>query len=523
MYSVMIVDNEPGIVTGLKLGIRWEELNCTVAGTAADGTDALEMIKKAAPDILLSDVKMDHMDGITLCREMHQMGIPTKCILITGYQDFSVAMSAANLPNIIQILLKPTSVFTVTKAVQDAVSQLEAEQARTLLEARIRKKESENQKLQASLLLSHLSAQPRRDLAGRFAELGFCTESFFVMQLRCKIFNTQTPPDYQQIRDYVDRIFSEFICIPITTGNSFTYKYFFPVPAGDTAFNSRLISSSHDLINVIDCCSDVSAYIGFSTEHFSVMELPSANDESDSAVQFALYQADIPVVLYSDIPGDSANWYDSFQPAMTNILESIGLFNFEQTKAGLDNLLEKAIMATLPPDYFRQLCMLAIDSCFEQIYRLNRLENDFVAAHARSWKRLQACATLEALCAATVSIIEENMQKQDSAPSQDMVSQVKKYVSQNYRQELSLESIAEAFFISPSYLSRLFKQKTSMNLVTYIQETRIEEARKLALNTDMHAYEIGEAVGISDPVYFSKLFKKKTGYNISKFREKMKE
>ena len=129
MYSLMIVDNEPGIVTGLKLGINWNELECVISDTASDGQEALEIIKRNPPDILISDVRMEHMDGISLCREMNRLGIGTKCILITGYQDFSVAMEATSLSNIMQILLKPTSVFTVTKAVQGAIARIEKERA----------------------------------------------------------------------------------------------------------------------------------------------------------------------------------------------------------------------------------------------------------------------------------------------------------------------------------------------------------------------------------------------------------
>ena len=122
----------------------------------------LEIIKKDPPDILLSDVRMEQMDGISLCREMNHLGIGTKCILITGYQDFSVAMEATGLPNIMQILLKPTSVFTVTKAVQEAIARIEKERANNLLEERIRLKESENRNLQASLLLTQMLTENDR-------------------------------------------------------------------------------------------------------------------------------------------------------------------------------------------------------------------------------------------------------------------------------------------------------------------------------------------------------------------------
>ena len=465
------------------------------------------------------------MDGISLCRELHRLDIGTKCILITGYQDFSVAMEATSLPNIIQILLKPTSIFTVTKAVQDAIRLIEKEKARQLLEARIRLKESENQKLQASLLLSQMltgNESLRETLAERFLTLNYGAARYYLMQIRCKTHDNTVQPDYQQIREYVDRIFSDITYVQVSADTTHTFKYYIPVSADPASFLNHLLNCSHDLVNVIDCCTDVSACIGFSSEYHSITELPKANDEADAAVQFALFQTDIPVCLFSDIPSNSSNWYDFFQPVITNILESIGLFNYEQTQYWFDELLSRARTVSLSPEYYRQLCIMAVDSCFEQNYRMNRLENDFVAVHAISYKKLKSFPTLEALTETTLSILESHMQQRKTLSPQDLVRQIEQYVSQNYRKDLSLESIAAAFFISPSYLSRLFKQKTSVNLITYIQETRIEKAKELALNTEMHAYEIGEAIGISDPVYFSKLFKKKTGYNISRFRENMK-
>ena len=202
-------------------------------------------------------------------------------------------------------------------------------------------------------------------------------------------------------------------------------------------------------------------------------------------------------------------------------LKRRGLFNYEQTTCWFNELLKQAQSAALPLNDYRHLCVMAVDSCFEQNYRMNRLDTNFLAVHADSYRKLRSFVTLETLTETTLSILKSNMQQQESLSSQDLIDQVKHYVSKNYAKELSLESIAAVFFISPSYLSRLFKQKTSVNLITYIQEKRIEQAKELALTTQMHAYEIGEAVGISDPVYFSKLFKKKTGFNISRFREFM--
>lgn len=56
MYKVIIVDDEPIIVEGLKLGIEWANWNCEIAGTASNGLAGLELMRKIKPDILISDI-----------------------------------------------------------------------------------------------------------------------------------------------------------------------------------------------------------------------------------------------------------------------------------------------------------------------------------------------------------------------------------------------------------------------------------------------------------------------------------
>ena len=224
------------------------------------------------------------------------------------------------------------------------------------------------------------------------------------MQLRCKTHDDTIRPDYRQIRDYVVRIFSDITYVPISTGNTLTFKYYIPVSGEEKLFLNHLLNLSHDLVIVIDCCTDVSACIGFSSIYHAIMDLPRANDESDAAVQFAMLQTDIPVCLFSDIPGGSSNWYDSFQPIITNILESIGLFNYEQTTCWFNELLKHAQTAALPLNDYRQLCVMAVDSCFEQNYRMNRLDTNFLGVHADSYRKLRSFVTLESLTETTLSM-----------------------------------------------------------------------------------------------------------------------
>ena len=80
--------------------------------------------------------------------------------------------------------------------------------------------------------------------------------------------------------------------------------------------------------------------------------------------------------------------------------------------------------------------------------------------------------------------------------------------------------ISDLISMNSSYFSSLFKKKTGLNLINYLQNVRIEKSKQLLLNTNQKLYEISEAVGIPNVKYFFKLFKDYTGVTPSEFRKK---
>lgn len=102
-----------------------------------------------------------------------------------------------------------------------------------------------------------------------------------------------------------------------------------------------------------------------------------------------------------------------------------------------------------------------------------------------------------------------------------LVHKIRDYVDAHYSEEaLSLKSVANSYYVNPSYLSRVFKEKTGHTFSGYLLEIRMKEAKRLVAHTELRAYEIAERIGISDPHYFSSCFKKYTGMSVSEYRRK---
>lgn len=92
------------------------------------------------------------------------------------------------------------------------------------------------------------------------------------------------------------------------------------------------------------------------------------------------------------------------------------------------------------------------------------------------------------------------------------------YIDKNLKTELTLESVAHATFLSPSYISQLLKQKTGLAFVGWLTMKRMEKAQELLLMTDNRISEIAREVGFSDEAYFTRRFKQRLGNSPSEFR-----
>ena len=101
------------------------------------------------------------------------------------------------------------------------------------------------------------------------------------------------------------------------------------------------------------------------------------------------------------------------------------------------------------------------------------------------------------------------------------MQQVQVYLEKNYKQDISLEGLAQTLDFSPFYFSKLFKQHFGVTFVEYLTDIRINIAKSILQDTTKSAKDIGEQVGYPNPNYFVKLFKKKTGLTPTEYRNQL--
>lgn len=162
MYKILIVDDEEMIRNGIKAVIPWNEIEIDRVELAASGKEALLLIRKEPPDILLTDISMTEMSGLDMVEEANTLYSDMKVIVLTGYDSFEYAKQALKL-RVDDFLLKPIAEDVLRECIWKQVQELKESEQRSDEESRNRRMEGirDQQKLEKVLqnLLHHYTAE----------------------------------------------------------------------------------------------------------------------------------------------------------------------------------------------------------------------------------------------------------------------------------------------------------------------------------------------------------------------------
>lgn len=125
MYKVVIVDDEPIIVEGISRMISWDRFDCRLVATANDGKEGAEVIREHQPHIVITDIAMPDIDGLTMIAGLKSEFPTMEVSILTGYRNFDYAQKAINL-GLTRFLLKPSSMDELQEAIKCMVINLKA-------------------------------------------------------------------------------------------------------------------------------------------------------------------------------------------------------------------------------------------------------------------------------------------------------------------------------------------------------------------------------------------------------------
>lgn len=479
MIKTLIVEDEFLVRMGLKTTINWAEYGFQIIGEATNGEEGLDMYLKHRPSLVITDIKMPKMDGITLMTAIRKLNKDVHFIVLTAFADFSYAQSAIKL-QVDGYLLKGTMIN------EELTSLLEKVAAAIPQKTAI---PSENSALPSMKAL--LAEEPPV-----MKVCPFCQNEEDTLRAAClRITGQKNPVINDSFRN---------LCLNALSEKQLEYKAF---AEGDRLY--LLMNSSQNHSAIMGLLSDtIQRYLG--RQIFCGISLPAKGSEHINP-----YISQAKNACDSNILDPEKGWFRIYsQPSFSR-------------SDKVDNLLLSLNQALLARS--ARKCVQILEELESELVTagstklLNRSLYHIVIILSQYDESLNETELLRSL----LDLDELNLIFQETArrftdmcealsrlmPRNDhYIESAKLFIRNNMSENIKLRDIAEYLHLSPNYLGKLFFLGTGTHLTDFIISEKIQTACRLIQETDLLIGEIAQQVGLNDAQYFSKLFKKKTGH-----------
>lgn len=533
MLKVFLVEDEAVIRDGLRDKIPWEQYGFRFVGEAADGEMALPMIRKTRPDVLITDIKMPFMDGLSLSKIVSEEFPKTKIVIISGYDDFEYARKAIEV-GVDQYLLKPITRLTLKKTLLELKEKIEQDMVQNDYQAQFQSEMHVYEQFSRRRFMERLLSgdMPVNEIYEEASRLSLEITApcynllFFYLQEKGGVVSEERTEDFMRKQD---EVFHFFLRHP-------QYILF----RWNANCNGVLVKAEGDQIeewtrkgveHIRSVCDSEEEHldwyvaIGSPVERLSM--LPSCYQDVNHYLAYRFMIPSLHVLskttLSDYLTTRDENRIDGVESSAMSqeiIRDFLVKGNSSEIHDFVESYLDR-IKEPLKSRMFRAYVVLNIRfTILAYVESIGVSKEEFmeqVGNHDQDMN-MEASEVPEYFLdmLQTAINIREN---ESSNQNRKILRKALEYIDKNYDKEsMSLNQAAAKLSVSANYLSTVFSQNMKKTFVEYVTGKRMEKAKKLLKNTTKSAGEIAQEVGYKDSHYFSFVFKKTQGCSPREYR-----
>ncbi|UJF32565.1 response regulator [Paenibacillus hexagrammi] len=526
MKKVFLVDDEIIVREGVRGRIDWAAEGYIYCGDAEDGEIALPLIEAAAPDIVITDIKMPFMDGLQLSKILKQKMPDIKIIILSGHDEFQYARDALRI-GITEYCLKPFSSGDLLQTLAAVSKQIDAEKKKKQeiesLRQEIHKSvNASKEKLLLDLCFGSITAAEALE-ASSALEINVLSRFYRVILTEFVMIDAEpAAASTASLNQACCELEQRLLALGDHLHFRRNKKEWVWILKGDHP--DRLEETVQHLLNQlkpdVEAVSPYRLIIGVGSIRDRIQEISSSFMEAD---EDRSYQRIWNKYQFIQIRGGTDSLQDFLQFDRNQLLDFLKFGEYARIKDFTDSYASGVKGYDWSNSLYGYYFLMDVtvttaqwlkeaSTDHEEILReIESCEKKIV--QIRSWQ--EALEFIENILRMTVHF---RMQLKDSSTS--IVQKAKDYIHQHYDEaDISLQTVASYVNTSPSYFSSLFSQETGQTFIEFVTKTRMKKAMELLKSTNAKSYEIAYQVGYQDANYFSNLFKKITGKTTKDFRK----
>ncbi|WP_262688880.1 response regulator transcription factor [Paenibacillus baimaensis] len=517
-YKVFLVDDERIIREGVSQLIEWDRLGLFLTGCAPDGLSAYDQIIQIKPDIIITDIKMPHMDGLELIERTFKLLPDTRYIVLSGHGEFDYASKAMQY-GVKHYLLKPCDEVDIMDALQQIISELDMQKSRLSFYELMEKQLAE--------ALPKVKEQLLRDcLLNRTFfkhEMEHYKKILRIQDEKVRLILFQLEAAFEYVELYALKNISEEIIqfrnIMLSTivGDKFIIMIE-DMELPDIVILTSQIKEQFEKLYKVDLTLAIS-------NHCTFADIPQVYHDALQYLKYRFYLGESSIITSEEIDLErSSTETTTANLNYNNIVMAIKIGNAEDLKVELALFFDKLHELRCEINVAISFCIELITTIVRQTMPDKINENITKIVPILEMKTLEEIHKyiLGVSCVITKVNYEVYSQK-NLMLVHSMVQKIQEHLG---NEELSLQWLAKNYFyMNVDYLGKLFRKEMQEKFSQYVTRVRIDWAKELMANySHSKVYEIAEQTGFGkDPQYFSNIFKKYTGFTPMEYKTMIKQ
>ena len=523
--KVLICDDEYHVIQAIRLLVPWQQLGINHIFTASSVTESMEIIRREAPQLVITDIVMDDQNGMDLMSFIASDYPSIKVIAVSGHNDFEYVRTMLT-KGCTDYLLKPLEADTLIQVVKKAVDNWKAEQESCKQRQNLKDQVQSLSNLYSGILLLKMMDEPDDRTACEeliqvnpgFSEIHNCRAAFY----HIGYLPVKQPEALELLEQFQTRLMEYFdrsgngivLSRPGISGEIFLFLY----KDQDSAV-AFLQKTTHALFS--SCRYPF--HMGISREYGFPDQIAQACQAARDAFFFCETQALGPMMICETAVSRPDQENTSSDRPHPHGLEKKGrsallVGDRQEIRRFTRDWLSDALPdKTVRLSHIRQ-AILDFRELYEEYVSMFRRQNpDFThdpdsclfsyenfldedLTFSRDLMNQAMNADLLLLC-------DEARQ---SSSNTDRMHQIAQYMELNYARPFVQADYARLFFINKDYMCRKFKDTFGVSMLTYLNQIRIEHAKVMLADPNLKIRDIAYAVGFEDEKYFARQFKKLT-------------
>ena len=526
LYSVLLVDDEEEVYSVIMKKLDWEAMGFRIAGYARNGVEALEMAEEIQPDVVMTDIKMPYMDGLTLSRKLKELYRTVKIIIFSGFDEFEYAKEAIQI-EVEEYILKPIDAGNLKEVFDRIREKIDREMDEKRNVDKLREYYMESIPiLQENFYTSLIDGRIPEDEIDRYVDdyQISLTGPYYVVSI-LHISTTNIPPNMNTflLGVSVKKLAEEHM--------EDEWKSRILMYLGDIVVITQLESQEQitEFTDFMDqlcrlakhvCEATVTAGIGYVSNNLPDIRLSWQG--ARSAVSYRVIYGNARAINIAEIdPMENADerWEEQ---EIQKILKKIRMGSREELEEEIDHCIHKFMEDGTTMQKYQIFIMGLITEIF-RFCTNNQLDiEEFYGEKSAVFEKCMQMESPEELERWLLEIgekLQETVQQERQATTKSFASKAVEYVQEHYSdRNITIESVCKELGVSAAYFSTIFKKETGKTFISFLTDYRMEKAVELLMTTNDKTYIIAEKVGYADPNYFSYAFKKQYSMSPSKYR-----